>query len=179
MFVQSDDSRFHADARAAGVMGADAVWRDFWFAALFGAIETLHSRFGVSGAGINLVSRHPAAGWPIELQTVALEALGHAADTIPELSLKSVSFSDLSPNSKVVTAESLGAAANVLNLEQRRESIPDHGGFRPLASEVVAPEDCGCPSVPSLELRRFKLTPRSGADSTDASNEHEGKGGAT
>ena len=54
-----------------------------------------------------------------------------------------------------MTIETLHSAMDILNAEQDAQS-PERA-FRPIDTTVVPPEHIGCPTLPSLELRRVSI----------------------
>jgi hypothetical protein len=124
----------------------DTVWRDFYYATVFATLAEIDAAW--LARDVELSHPRGSHGWPSDLLTVVLEAIGHLADH-QALHLRRIFLTCGEP-----TTQELHAAVATLNGEQVNPSPPSH---REILAQAVPCEQLGVKSTPDASLWRINL----------------------
>lgn len=100
----------------------DEVWRDFYYKTTFAALREINDRWA---AEVVEVSHPTGFGWPQDLVTVVLEALGQISDQFGT-AIKKVHLTCLHD----LTFERVRSASDLLSREQSGPAAPRHRDFQ-------------------------------------------------
>ena len=142
LIVQNNASRFHRE-RYDTWPGSDKVWRDWWFATLFCAIDQLDTTWGQD----EIVVWHPVSSsnpWGSQMIGALVEVVAHLADN-RDLKVQRIALG--CPHG--MTAGSLASTERMV----RETASP----LRDPVHLEVAPTDVGCPAIAGLRLIKVEV----------------------